>query len=142
MQIMECCYYLNNLNTGKNNDLAKKEDDPNFVRLLTGSRTLCTLTDGDVTVPKDKSMKQMPFNIAVVKKSTGKIQFTRLLIVSLTKTSYLNGNMRRGEEYQSLNIPTPEWNVRSIFSYLDRQKIGFESGISSRTNSPKRSSEQ
>lgn len=73
MQIMECCYYLNNLSAGKTNDVAKKEDDSNFVRLLTGSRTLCTLTDADVTVPKDKSMKQMPFNIAVVKKSTGRI---------------------------------------------------------------------
>lgn len=70
MQIMECCYYLNHTNVGKNN--AKKEEDSNFVRLLTGSRALSNMADTDVVIPKDKSTKQVPFSMAVVKKSTGK----------------------------------------------------------------------
>lgn len=71
MQIMECCYYLNNANLSKNNAI-KKEDDSNFVRLLTGSRALSNVGDTDVVIPKDKPVKQVPFSTAVVKKSTGK----------------------------------------------------------------------
>ncbi|KAL6958522.1 Protein smg5 [Sarracenia purpurea var. burkii] len=71
MQIMECCYYLNHTNLDKNNG-AKKEDDSNFVRLLTGSRALSGMVDiTDVNVPKDKSAKQAQFSMSVVKKSTG-----------------------------------------------------------------------
>lgn len=71
MQIMECCYYLNHTNLTKNNG-PKKEDDSSFVRLLTGSRALSSMVDtNDVTIPKDKSAKQVPFSMAVVKKSTG-----------------------------------------------------------------------
>ncbi|XKL69364.1 hypothetical protein PGB90_007133 [Kerria lacca] len=71
MQIMECCYYLNNFSNDKTNAPTKKEDNRNFVRFLTGSRTLSNLMDVDVTIPKDKPSKQVPFNVAVVKKSTG-----------------------------------------------------------------------
>lgn len=77
MQIMECCYYLNRTSTAaaaaKNSNANEKEEDPNFVRLLTGSRALSNLADTDVTIPnKDKNAKQVPFSMAVVKKSTGK----------------------------------------------------------------------
>lgn len=72
MQIMECCYYLNNsARVTKTEDKAKIEEGSNFVRLLTGSRTLSNLTDVDVAIPNDKPLRQQPFNMAIVKKSTG-----------------------------------------------------------------------
>lgn len=74
MQIMECCYYLNNsARVTKTEDKAKIEEGSNFVRLLTGSRTLSNLTDVDVAIPNDKPLRQQPFNMAIVKKSTGKV---------------------------------------------------------------------
>lgn len=82
MQIMECCYYLNHTNLDKNNG-AKKEDDSNFVRLLTGSRALSGMVDiTDVNVPKDKSAKQAQFSMSVVKKSTGKWNATSNIFFS------------------------------------------------------------
>lgn len=76
MQIMECCYYLNNsARVTKNEDKGKGkiEEGSNFVRLLTGSRMLSNLMDVDVAIPNDKPLRQQPFNMAVVKKSTGKV---------------------------------------------------------------------
>lgn len=72
MQIMECCYYLNNMNVSKTKgEPKKKEDDSNFVRLLTGSRALCNVTEAETNGTAEKTSKQASFTVAAVKKSTG-----------------------------------------------------------------------